>query len=38
MPPSHYDEADRLNIALEEVRSQYDQYQFGLMFIGMTGI
>ncbi|MFC3562679.1 AAA family ATPase [Pedobacter jamesrossensis] len=33
------DEADRLNInALEEVRSLYDQYQFGLIFIGMTGI
>lgn len=32
------DEADRLNInALEEVRSSYDQYQFGLIFIGMRG-
>lgn len=33
------DEADRLNInALEEVRSLYDQYYFGLIFIGMPGI
>lgn len=33
------DEADRLNInALEEVRSPYDQYQFGLILIGMPGI
>lgn len=33
------DEADRLNInSLEEVRSLYDSYQFGLIFIGMPGI
>lgn len=33
------DEADRLNInALEEVRNLYDQYQFGLILIGMPGI
>lgn len=33
------DEADRLSIgALEEVRNLYDQYQFGLILIGMPGI
>lgn len=33
------DEEDRLNInSLEEVRSLYDQYQFGLILIGMPGI
>ena len=33
------DEADRLNInSLEEVRSLYDKYCFGLIMIGMPGI